>query len=86
MATTRRKLFRRVGRYEDRPATKGSRRREDRRGSRLAELEERLQAVEAELERMRERNAETERRLRDAGIPLPDEAPARPSRRRRAPG
>lgn len=79
-------LFRRVGRYEDRPATKGSRRREDRRGSRLAELEERLQALEAEVVRMRERNAETERRLREAGIPLPDEAPARPSRRRRAPG
>jgi len=77
-------LFRRVGRYEDRPQTRGSRRRQDRRGDRLAELEERLQVLEAELERMRERNAETERRLRDAGISIPGET-ERP-RRRRVPG
>jgi transcriptional regulator with XRE-family HTH domain len=79
-------LFRRVGRYQDRPATKGSRRRQDRGGDRLAELEVRLEALEREFVAMRERNAETERRLRDAGIPVPDEAPGRPSRRRRAPG
>jgi transcriptional regulator with XRE-family HTH domain len=77
-------MFRRVGRYEDRPATKGSRRRQDHRGDRLAELEERIRALEAELERMRERNAETERRLRDAGISIPGET-KRP-RRRRVPG
>jgi transcriptional regulator with XRE-family HTH domain len=77
-------LFRRVGRYEDRPATKGSRRRQDRRGDRLAEIEKRLQTLEAELVAMRERNAETERRLREAGITIPGE-PGRP-RRRRVPG
>ena len=77
-------LFGRVGRYEDRPATKGSRRRQDRRGDRLAELEERIQTLEAEVERMRERNAETERRLREAGISIPGES-GRP-RRRRVPG
>jgi transcriptional regulator with XRE-family HTH domain len=77
-------LFGRAGRYEDRPATKGSRRRLDRRGDRLAELEERIQALEAELVRMRERNAETERHLRDAGIQIPGET-GRP-RRRRVPG
>jgi transcriptional regulator with XRE-family HTH domain len=77
-------MFRRVDRYEDRPATKGSRRRQDRRGDRLAEMEERIRALEAELERMRERNAETERRLREAGISIPVE-PGRP-RRRRVPG
>ena len=77
-------IFRRVGRYEDRPATKGSRRRLDRRGDRLAELEERIQTLEAEVERMRERNAETEQRLREAGISIPGE-PGRP-RRRRVPG
>jgi molecular chaperone GrpE (heat shock protein) len=77
-------MFRRVGRYEDRPATQGSRRRLDRLCGRLAELKERLQALEAELERMRERNAETEQRLRDAGISIPGET-KRP-RRRRVPG
>ena len=77
-------MFRRVDRYEDRPATKGSRRRLDRRGDRLAEVEERIQALEAEVERMRERNAETERRLREAGISIPGE-PGRP-RRRGVPG
>jgi transcriptional regulator with XRE-family HTH domain len=73
-------LFRRVGRYEDRPATKGSRRRQDRRGDRLTELEERLVALERDLVAMRGRNAETERRLREAGIPIPGE-PGRPRRR-----
>jgi transcriptional regulator with XRE-family HTH domain len=77
-------LFRRVGRYEDRPHTKGSRRRLDRRGDRLAELEERLVALERELVAMRERNAETERRLRNAGISIQGET-GRP-RRRRVPG
>jgi transcriptional regulator with XRE-family HTH domain len=77
-------LFRRVGRYEDRPATKGSRRRQDRQGDRLAELEERLVVLERELVAMRKRNAETERRLRDAGISIPGET-GRP-RRRRVPG
>jgi transcriptional regulator with XRE-family HTH domain len=43
-------MYRRVGRYEDRPATKGSRRRTDRSSSRLATLER--------------QNAELERRLR----------------------
>jgi len=77
-------LFRRVGRYEDRPATKGSRRREDRGAGRLLELEGRIAALEAELERMRERSDETERRLREAGISIPGET-ERP-RRRRVPG
>jgi hypothetical protein len=77
-------LFRRVGRYQDRPQTKGSRRREDRGAGRLLELEGRIAALEAELERMRERNAETERRLREAGIDIPDQA--RRPRRRQAPG
>jgi transcriptional regulator with XRE-family HTH domain len=61
-------IFGRVGRYEDRPQTKGSRRREDRRSSRLEELEaqnaelmERVRALEARQQR-------TEALLREDGI------------------
>jgi transcriptional regulator with XRE-family HTH domain len=81
-------LFERVGHYADRPQTKRSGRRQPRSTAasqdRLDELEARIRALEAELVRMQERNAETERRLRDAGISIPDEA-ERP-RRRRVPG
>jgi hypothetical protein len=74
-------MFKRVGRYADRPQTKTSLRRRGRassrqpaRGDRIAELEAKF---EEDLRRTRERNEELEERqrrieeaLRKAGIPL----------------
>src|SRR6266545_1645257 len=92
-------MFKRVGRYADRPQTKTSLRRRGRassrqpaRGDRIAELETRF---EEDLRRTRERTQELEERqrlieeaLRKAGIPLDGASLAVPerSRRRRAPG
>jgi len=74
-------MFKRVGRYDDRPQTTGSRRRQDRKADRITELE----AKNAELEA---KNAELERRLnaleeRVAGYPSAPQARRKP---RREPG
>jgi transcriptional regulator with XRE-family HTH domain len=47
-------MFRRVGRYEDRPTTKGSRAREDRRGSRTDKLEAEVAALKERVARLEE--------------------------------
>src|SRR6266545_6508375 len=67
-------MFKRVGRYDDRPQTTGSRRRQDRKADRITELEA--------------KNAELERRLnaleeRVAGYPSAPQARRKP---RREPG
>jgi transcriptional regulator with XRE-family HTH domain len=91
-------MFKRVGRYDERPQTTGSRRRQDRRAARIdelegrnAELEERIKALEEQGERWRRANAELEERqrrtealLREHGIDA--EPPQTKPRRRRAPG
>jgi transcriptional regulator with XRE-family HTH domain len=71
-------MFKRVGHYDDRPATTGSRRREDRREPRLAEMERRLADLRAEMD---ERLAALERRVSGYG-----EAPRQAPKRRSAPG
>jgi transcriptional regulator with XRE-family HTH domain len=92
-------MFKRVGRYADRPQTKTTLHRRGRvssrqpaRGDRIAELEARF---EEDLRRTRERTEELEERqrrieeaLRKAGIPLDGASLAAPerSRRRRATG
>jgi transcriptional regulator with XRE-family HTH domain len=76
-------LFGRVGRYADRPQTKsGLRRRASASGQ--ADRSSRLAELEARLEAMERRAAQTEALLREHGIGQPVEAER--SRRRRASG
>jgi transcriptional regulator with XRE-family HTH domain len=82
-------MFERVGRHGDRPQTKSALRRRaglDRPTSRdrIAEVEERLQALERDLAAMRARSDEMERRLREEGSG--QSASTERPRRRRASG
>jgi transcriptional regulator with XRE-family HTH domain len=81
-------MFKRVGRYDDRPQTTGSRRRQDRKADRITELEARNAELE-ERDRQRERElAEVRDRLKALEARFPKrgaaEAPPR-SRSRRSP-
>ncbi len=76
-------MFKRVGRYDDRPQTTGSRRRQDRRGSRIDEMGDRIRQLEARVEEMKRTNEETMELLRKAGIGVEQSGSAR---RRKAPG